>query len=138
MTLEEFRKKLGDDEAFRTEVEAKAKSFKEQNPDKSDNEREKMLCAAYGVEMPAGTEIDDDDMDAVAGGKDAANGHEIGCFCWFTWYINEGEAGYKSGVCVRCNSPLEKKFDHGDNEVKRCLTCDIWYIKQPNGSFRLG
>ena len=40
MTMEEFRKKLDEDEAFRAEVEAKAKSLEEQYPDKSDSERE--------------------------------------------------------------------------------------------------
>ena len=111
MTLEEFRKKLGEDEAFRTEVEAKAKSFKEQNPDKSDPEIDQMLSAEYGVEKPSGKDISDDDMDAVAGGilglcPDAADGHEIGCIGF--WYFDEIDAFNHMQRCTRCGGPVEE------------------------------
>ena len=135
MTLEEFRKKLDEDEAFRAEVEAKAKSLEEQYPDKSDSEREKMLCAAYGVEMPAGTEIDDDDIDAVAGGwggPEATNGHEIGCRYSWSWYKNEGEAAIEIEKCQKCGTKLNyyHSWCYGKHSlIAECPACGQQYSK---------
>ena len=137
MTLEEFRKKLDEDEAFRAEVEAKAKALKELNPDKSDNEREKMLFAECGVEMPAGTDINDDDMDAVAGGHlfqgpDAPDGHEIGCFFSFSWYVDEGEAAYMTNICPRCNNQLGGTYNR---KRKQCPVCYFSVFKYDDGDY---
>ena len=138
MTIEEFRKKHDEDEAFRAEVEAKTKALKEQHPDKGDRVLEKMLCDEYGVEMPTGVEIDDEDMDAVAGGwggEDAPDGHEIGCFLNFTWYNDRGEAGYLSNRCVYCGGELVQVEPLVGEGLKVCYACKKEYNNWGSGQY---
>ncbi len=136
MTLEEFRKKLDGDEAFRAEVEAKAKALKEQNPDKSERDIDQMLSAEYGVEKTAGVDINDDDMDAVAGGifffgDNAADGHEIFCFC--AWYFSEYEAVSKTKRCSRCHGDV--KWDNFCHYI--CYNCKLMFCRWDEETYNL-
>ncbi|MBR5091187.1 MAG: hypothetical protein IK093_17310 [Ruminiclostridium sp.] len=129
MTLEEFRKKLDGDEAFRAEVEAKAKALKELNPDKSDPEIDRMFSAEYGVEISSGKEINDDDMDAVAGGvlfagELATDGHELNCILTFYW--GKANASWRTRVCQDCKVNLERT-DWLTSDRFLCPKCNTLY-----------
>ncbi len=62
---------------------------------------------------PQMEELEDEELEAVSGGVDAANGHEVGCWRW--WYENWEEANFK--CCPKGNSDVG--YDHDYEEIDR-------------------
>ena len=88
------------------------------------------------VRRPGLEAVDDDELEAVSGGAlffgdYAADGKEIGCWCWN--YENEKEAEFK--CCPKGNSRVG--FDHNFEEIKRTAYTasflghkdQLWHIK---------
>ncbi len=89
---------------------------------------EKILAEIRRDNAASGTDIDDDEMDAVAGGWSfpwidgkATDGKDIGC--WFSDYQNKNDAGYATNTCQDCKVTLRDKALH----EKECPVCHKTY-----------
>ena len=78
---------------------------------------EKILAEIRRDNAASGTDIDDDEMDAVAGGWSfpwidgkATDGKDIGC--WANDYQNKNDAGYATNTCQDCKVTLRDKALH--------------------------
>jgi hypothetical protein len=75
-------------------------------------------------------DLSDEELDAVAGGgifsknrKYASDGHEIGCTFSFSWYEDENEANYKTGICSNCGGKLTSERVTSNVSYKLCTDC---------------
>ena len=89
---------------------------------------EKILAEIRRDNAASGTDIDDDEMDAVAGGWSfpwidgkATDGKDIGC--WVSAYHNKNDAGYATNTCQDCKVSL---IDI-DFKKKKCPVCNETY-----------
>ena len=89
---------------------------------------EKILAEIRRDNAASGTDIDDDEMDAVAGGWSfpwidgkATDGKDIGC--WMSDYQNKNDAGYATNTCQDCKVTLRDKALH----EKECPVCHKTY-----------
>ena len=89
---------------------------------------EKILAEIRRDNAASGTDIDDDEMDAVAGGWSfpwidgtATDGKDIGC--WYSDYQNKNDAGYATNTCQDCKVTLRDKALY----EKECPVCHKTY-----------
>ncbi len=90
----------------------------------SAEDAEKLLAEIKRSKPASGTEIDDDAMDAVAGGSlpwiegTATDGEDIGC--WWTYHVSMNSASYSLGVCQYCKVSLTVISEN----QKQCPQCN--------------
>ena len=86
---------------------------------------EKILAEIRRDNAASGTDIDDDEMDAVAGGWSfpwidgtATDGEDIGC--WWTYHVSMNSASYSLGICQYCKVSLTVISEN----QKQCPQCN--------------